>query len=238
MISGTFQISWLRSPSWRSLPLHLSVILPLAGWPISAAGCSAPQGAEWSNALPISHGRFRLREAICRSRRVRSMPTRVAVDAVERLVGRDVAAAALERDDQFDLVMHVLGQRRIGHGAAVRHDRVGGLGEKNGGSALVVAHFADVLDIVAADAPDAAHGKVLGRAGDGDGGLRRRRNDVVVGHRMRRCECVGLRKVRSREAAPGPWTAVGYQVAGIATRPSALGQATAAHRRPAALPAP
>jgi len=31
MISGTFQISWLRSPSWRSVPLHLRVILPLVG---------------------------------------------------------------------------------------------------------------------------------------------------------------------------------------------------------------
>src|SRR5664280_2113530 len=75
IVSGTFQIIWLRSPSWRTLPLTLSVILPLAGWPLSAAGLSGPQGAEWSNALPTSHGRLISREANCRSRRVRSMPT-------------------------------------------------------------------------------------------------------------------------------------------------------------------
>jgi hypothetical protein len=46
MISGTFQINWSRSPSWRILPLHLSVILPLVGWPVSVAGLIVPQGAE------------------------------------------------------------------------------------------------------------------------------------------------------------------------------------------------
>ena len=37
-------------------------------------GRSSPMGAEWSKPLPVSHGRPLLREAICRSRRVRSMP--------------------------------------------------------------------------------------------------------------------------------------------------------------------
>src|SRR5436190_22519124 len=73
--SGTFQIICARSPSWRILPLTLSAIRPLLGWPILLAGCSGPHGADASKALPISHGRFISREAICRSRRVRSMPT-------------------------------------------------------------------------------------------------------------------------------------------------------------------
>src|SRR5258706_15574919 len=75
MISGTLQINSVRSPFCRSVPLTESQIFPLAGWPIFEAGCSAPQGAEWSNDLPTSHGRSFLRAASCRSRLVRSMPT-------------------------------------------------------------------------------------------------------------------------------------------------------------------
>ena len=172
MISGTLQISSVRSPFCRSVPLTESQILPLEGWPILEAGCSAEQGAEWSNDLPISHGRSFLREACCRSRRVRSMPTRVAVDVVERLVGGNVEAAALHRDDQFDLVMHVLGQRRVGDGGAVGLDHVGMLGEEERRRALVIAHLADVLEIVAPDAPDAANRKRFRFAGDRDRGLR------------------------------------------------------------------
>ena len=58
MISGTVQINWERLPFWRTLPLHLSAILPALGWPIAEAGASAPQGAEASNALPISQARL------------------------------------------------------------------------------------------------------------------------------------------------------------------------------------
>ncbi len=58
--------------------------------------------------------------------------------------------------------------------AAVRHDRVGGLGEEERRLALVLPHLLDVLEIVAADAPDAAHRKQLVAAGDREGGLRRR----------------------------------------------------------------
>src|SRR6185437_194442 len=42
----------------------------------------------------------------------------IAVDVVECLVGGNVEAAALHRHDQFDLVMQILGQRRIGDGGA------------------------------------------------------------------------------------------------------------------------
>src|SRR6202034_2368166 len=53
----------------------------------------------------------------------------IAVDAIERLLRLDVAAAALERDDKLDLVVHVLGQRRIGRRTAIRHDGVSRLRE-------------------------------------------------------------------------------------------------------------
>ena len=105
----------------------------------------------------------------------------IAVDVVERLVGGNVEAAALHRHDQLDLVMQILGQRRIGNGGAVRHEHVGVLGEEERRRALVIAHLADVLEIVAADAPDAANRKGFGFAGDGDGGLRRGGNDEGCG---------------------------------------------------------
>ena len=95
--------------------------------------------------------------------------------------GLDVAAAALERDDQLDLVVHVLGQRRIGHRAAVRHDGVGGLGEEERRLAHVLAHLLDVLDIIAADAPQAADRKIFVGAGDRNRGLRRLRDDIAFG---------------------------------------------------------
>src|SRR5579872_1680712 len=105
----------------------------------------------------------------------------VAVDAIVRLRHRDIAAAALERDDQLDLVMHVLGQRRVGHRSAIRHDGIGRLGEEERRLAHVLSHLLDVFDIVAADAPQAADRKKLIGAGNGENGLRRRGNDVAVG---------------------------------------------------------
>ena len=101
----------------------------------------------------------------------------VAVDVVERLVGRDVQPAALHRHDQLDLVMQVLGQRRIRNGGAFAFQHVGMLGEKERRRPLVIAHLADVLEIVAPDAPDAAYRKRLLLAGDRDRGLRRSGDD-------------------------------------------------------------
>ncbi len=106
---------------------------------------------------------------------------RIAVDVIERLVGGDVQAAALHRHDQLDLVMQVLGQRRIGNGGAVALQHVGMFGEEEGRVALVVAHLADMFEIIAPDAPDAAHGKRFLFAGDGNGGLRQGRDDESVG---------------------------------------------------------
>ena len=95
------------------------------------------------------------------------MPTRIAVDVVERLVGGNVEAAALHRHDQFDLVMQILGQRRVGDGGAVGLQHVGVLGEEERRRPLVISHLADVLEIIAPDAPDAANRKRFGVAGDG-----------------------------------------------------------------------
>ncbi|MHC2882987.1 hypothetical protein ACVI53_005857 [Bradyrhizobium barranii subsp. barranii] len=100
---------------------------------------------------------------------------------VERLVGGDGEAAALHRDDQLDLVMQILGQRRIGNGGAIGHQHVGVLGEEERRGALVVAHLADVLEIVAADAPDAAHGITAALPDDGKRSLGRKRDDVGGG---------------------------------------------------------
>src|SRR5262249_57515617 len=74
-------------------------------------------------------------------------------DAVERARGLDVAPAALERDHELDLVLKVLGQRRIRHGCAVGYDRVGWLGEEKRRIAPPVTPFADLLFLTAANPP-------------------------------------------------------------------------------------
>ena len=58
----------------------------------------------------------------------------------------DVAAAALQRDHQLDLMVHVLGQRRIGRRSPPSGTmRIGGLGKEERRVAHVVAHLLDVL---------------------------------------------------------------------------------------------
>ena len=54
---------------------------------MSAAGTSSLTGAEWSKPLPVSHGRPLALAAACRSRRVRSRPTRVAEHQRLRIAG-------------------------------------------------------------------------------------------------------------------------------------------------------
>src|SRR5712671_1387537 len=83
----------------------------------------------------------------------------IAVDMIERLVGGDVEAAALHGDDQFNLVVQIPGQRRVGDRGAIRDQHVGMLGKEERGRPLVIAHLSDVLEIVASDAPDAANRK-------------------------------------------------------------------------------
>ena len=71
----------------------------------------------------------------------------------QRLFGLDVAAAAFQGHHKLDLMMHIFGQRRIRHSAAVRNDGVGRLGKKERRLADVLPHLLDVLDVIAADAP-------------------------------------------------------------------------------------
>ena len=162
---------------------------PFDGWPVSAAGLIGPQGAEWSNALPTSHGPLDVAGCDLQVAAREIDADAVAVNAIERLLRLDVAAAALERDDKLDLVVHVLGQRRIGRRAAVRHDGVGGLGEEERRFAHVVAHLLDVLDVIAADAPQPAYRKKFVGAGDRDRRLRRLRDDVVFSVGAHDCGC-------------------------------------------------
>jgi hypothetical protein len=83
------------------------------------------------------------------------------------LAGSILRAAAFQRDHEFDLVLEILGQRRIGDRYAVAGHHVGVLGEEERRLALVIAHLADVFEIVATDAPDAAYRKGFRLAGDG-----------------------------------------------------------------------
>src|SRR5262249_42319993 len=107
----------------------------------------------------------------------------IAVDAIIGPGYRNVAPAALQRHHKFDFMVHILSQRRIRHGAAIWHNGVRRLGEKERGRALALPHLADVLKVVAAGAPDAADRKHLIGACDRDCSLRRWRNDIAaVGH--------------------------------------------------------
>src|SRR5260370_8458415 len=54
----------------------------------------------------------------------------IAVDVVERLVGGNVESAALQRHDQFDFVMQILGQRRGGDRGGLPPRPVRGVGQK------------------------------------------------------------------------------------------------------------
>src|SRR4051812_4998471 len=99
---------------------------------------------------------------------------RVAVDMVERLLDRNIGATRFQRRHQLDLVMVVLGQRRIrmiGDGADRDVlDRVGRLLEEERRLAgRVRTHLTGMRGIVAADAIDAAGLEYVGLADDGDG---------------------------------------------------------------------
>ncbi len=105
----------------------------------------------------------------------------IAVDVIERLVGGNIHPAALQRDDQLDLMLEILRQRRVGDRCAFADDHVRMLGEEERRLTLVVAQFADVLEVVAAHAPDAAHWKRFSLSRDGKGRLRGCGNDEGAG---------------------------------------------------------
>src|SRR5262249_8334064 len=91
-------------------------------------------------------------------------------------------------------------QRRMRHGAAIWHNGVRRLGEKERGRALVLPHLADVLKVVAAGAPDAADRKHLIGACDRDCSLRRWRNDIAaVGHDRLNIALAGCATMRVQE---------------------------------------
>ena len=75
--------------------------------------------------------------------------------------------------------MEIAGLGRIVDAAAGRHDGVGGLTEIERRITLVATHFADMGDIVAPDAEDAAHGKSFAFTDNGDRHLLWCRNDVI-----------------------------------------------------------
>jgi hypothetical protein len=80
----------------------------------------------------------------------------VAIDQIQRLFHRDIAAALGQRHHHLDLVMVIGGSGRIGHHGVGRHDRIGRLHEEERLAVWVMAHFAGVGGIVATDAIDAA----------------------------------------------------------------------------------
>jgi hypothetical protein len=91
----------------------------------------------------------------------------IAVDAIERILDGDVAAATFQGDDQFDLVMNVGGQGRVGEGATGCKQVVRVLLEEERRLAVrVVAHFDRVGCIVSADAIDPANRKADEAAGN------------------------------------------------------------------------
>ena len=190
MISGTLQISSVRSPFCRSVPLTESQILPFERMADPGSRLQRGAGRGMVERLADFPGPFLLARGLLQVAARQIDADRIAVDVIERLVGRDVQAAALHRHDQLDLVMQVLGQRRVGNGGAIGLEHVGMLGEEERRRTLVVSHLADVLEIVAPDAPDAANGKGFRFAGDRDRGLRSGGNDKgrgVHGGRSERC---------------------------------------------------
>ena len=85
---------------------------------------------------------------------------RIAPDQAGGCFHGNVAAASAEGYDQFDLELEVGCERRIGNARAVEHDRIARLLKEERRVALVgFLHFPDVIEIVAADAIDAANRK-------------------------------------------------------------------------------
>ena len=87
----------------------------------------------------------------------------------------DVAAIAADRNHQFDLELEIGRERRIWHARAIRHHGIARLLEEERRITLVgLLHLADVVEIVAADAIDAADRKDAA-AGHGHFGCGNRR---------------------------------------------------------------
>ncbi len=157
--------------------------MPLAGWPILLAGIIAATGSRRIECLSNFPGTLHVARRDLKIAACQIDADCIAVDTVIGFGDRNIASAGLERDNQFDFMVHILRERRVGDRATIGDDRVGGFGEEKRRGPLVLAHFANVLDVIAADAPDATNGKYFIRPRDGDGCLWRWRNNVAaVGH--------------------------------------------------------
>src|SRR5205085_11806672 len=108
----------------------------------------------------------------------------IAEDVVIGALYVDAAPAFMERDYQLSFVMVVGGLRRVVHLAAAGDQREFALQEEKRRLTAVAAHLLLVLGVVSTDAEDAAHGKLLVRPRDRQGGRRPQGNDV--GHRLPR----------------------------------------------------
>jgi hypothetical protein len=130
--------------------------------------------------LPISHGFFSAGHIQTEG---------IAIDVFERLLRRNICAARFQRGHQLDLMVIVLGQRRIGM-IRDRADRdvLDGVGRFLKKERRLAGRIGATLDgvrgIVASDAIDPAHGKHVGLADDRDRGHRHRENRLRTGLRL------------------------------------------------------
>ena len=111
--SGTFQMSWLRSPDCLRAPFTSSQIAPGVRVSDGARRCDLadrPGRLERLGDLPRPP---RLLRDVLQVAPRHVEPDRIAEDVAERRVDGDVLAAFAERHHQLDLVVHVL-RRRTG----------------------------------------------------------------------------------------------------------------------------
>src|SRR5258708_9902040 len=105
----------------------------------------------------------------------------VAEDVVVGPLHVDTPPALVERDDELGLVVIVGGLCRVMPLAAARDKRELTLQEEERRLAAIAAHLLLVLGVVAPDAKDAPHGKLLGAARDRQRGRRPQGNCVSHG---------------------------------------------------------
>ena len=131
--SATLQIIAPRSSVCRSDPVHLEPDRrPWSGWPIDLDGQDRPERRGFVEALADLPGLALVFHLLLQVAARHVEADGIAVDVRQRVDGRlDVAAAALQENDEFELVMVVLGQRRDRDGRSTdsgRHDLDGIVG--------------------------------------------------------------------------------------------------------------
>jgi GntR family transcriptional regulator, vanillate catabolism transcriptional regulator len=125
-----------------------------------------PQGADSSKDLPISHGSPHLQLALP----VAAGHVEADGIAKDKLAGAFHGyrpAAAAQGNHEFDLVMKIVSQHRVGDGHAILHEGISRLLKEERRILLVgFLHFADVVYVVAAHAVDAMDREHLQRTDD------------------------------------------------------------------------